>query len=302
MLLTPAASAPSEDGWVLEVKWDGMRAQALLDRGRLTVRSRRGRDCTAQFPELADAPPTATATHTLLLDGALVCFNQQGRPDFARLRARLARSGAGARAHAARNPVTLIVFDVLHADGHAVRRLPYGQRRKLLSELQLTGARWQTPEAFDAHADLIAATRAHDLEGVVAKRLDAADQPGRRSPTWRKIKNTRTERLVIVGWQPGLGEPDSLLLARPDPHTGKLRPAGRVPLRIAERDRATARRALAQLERPRRARGRLRMLEPALEIDVSHHGGTDGPVRDPHARTIRPRSTARSRQAASSSP
>jgi bifunctional non-homologous end joining protein LigD len=105
MLLPAAASASREDGWLVEVKWDGVRAQALLDCGRLTVRSRRGRDCTAQFPELADAPPTAAAKRTLLLDGELVCFNQQGRPDFAPLRGRLARSGAGARAHAARHPV-----------------------------------------------------------------------------------------------------------------------------------------------------------------------------------------------------
>ena len=53
MLLSAAAAPPAEDGWALEVKWDGIRAQALIDGGRLTVRSRRGRDCTSEFPELA---------------------------------------------------------------------------------------------------------------------------------------------------------------------------------------------------------------------------------------------------------
>ena len=122
----------------------------------------------------------------------------------------------------------------------------------------------------------------------MAKRRDAAYQEGRRSQTWRKIKNTRTETLIIAGWQPGLGEPDTLLLARSDA-TGQLRPAGRVALRVAARDRLAARHALAELERPRRARGRLRLLVPALEVDVIHHGPRDGPVRDPRAHTIRPR-------------
>src|SRR5918994_4915035 len=84
MLLATADGVPDDDGWALEVKWDGMRAQARIEHGRLRVRSRRGVDWTQQFPELADLPPRA-ADRSLLLDCELVCFNSAGYPDFARL-------------------------------------------------------------------------------------------------------------------------------------------------------------------------------------------------------------------------
>jgi ATP dependent DNA ligase domain len=123
MLLATADGVPDDDGWALEVKWDGMRAQARIEHGRLRVRSRRGVDWTQQFPELADLPPSA-ADRSLLLDCELVCFDSTGHPDFARLRARLARGSSQAARAAQLEPSTLIVFDVLHLDGRAVRRLP----------------------------------------------------------------------------------------------------------------------------------------------------------------------------------
>jgi bifunctional non-homologous end joining protein LigD len=52
MLLGSTTTVPDTPGWALEVKWDGMRAQARVDGRAVTVRSRSGRDCTAQFPEL----------------------------------------------------------------------------------------------------------------------------------------------------------------------------------------------------------------------------------------------------------
>jgi bifunctional non-homologous end joining protein LigD len=111
---------------VLELKWDGMRAQFRVARdGRWCLRSRPGRNCSDQFPELA---PVADALHghEVLLDGELVCLNADGRPDSHDLRRRLSASNAHAAARlGSRDPATLIVFDVLHLDGRAVRTLPY---------------------------------------------------------------------------------------------------------------------------------------------------------------------------------
>jgi bifunctional non-homologous end joining protein LigD len=177
MLLAAADGVPDDDGWALEVKWDGMRAQARIEHGQLRVRSRRGVEWTQQFPELADLPPGAP-DRSLLLDCELVCFGATGHPDFARLRGRLVRSGSQAGRAVQSAPATLIVFDVLHLDGRAVRRLPYSQRRRLLAELALDGEHWRTPRAYRAgRDDLAGVTREHGLEGVVAKRLSAR--------TWR---------------------------------------------------------------------------------------------------------------------
>src|SRR3954447_26279250 len=94
MLLTTANEIPTGDDWALEVKWDGMRAQLRFDGRRVTVRSRVGRDCTAQFAELRAIADTLDAE--VLLDGELVCFDHEGLPDFERLRSRLRPCAGGA--------------------------------------------------------------------------------------------------------------------------------------------------------------------------------------------------------------
>jgi bifunctional non-homologous end joining protein LigD len=116
--------------WVSEVKWDGIRAQLRIDRGSLTLRTRPGRNATSEFPELAALGETL-CTHRVLLDGELVCLDDDGRPDFAAVIGRMAggdRSGG--------RPVLLQLFDVLHLDGEPVRALPYQQRRELLSQIR----------------------------------------------------------------------------------------------------------------------------------------------------------------------
>jgi bifunctional non-homologous end joining protein LigD len=124
MLLTTANEVPTDGDWGLEVKWDGMRAHLRFDGRRVTVRSRVGRDCTAQFAELRAI--SATLDDEVLLDGELVCFDHEGLPDFERLRSRLCAHTSGA-ATAARltAPATLIVFDMLHLAGRSTRQLPY---------------------------------------------------------------------------------------------------------------------------------------------------------------------------------
>jgi bifunctional non-homologous end joining protein LigD len=85
--------------------------------------------------------------------------------------------------------------------------LPYSRRRALLEGLDLNGANWQVPPSFTAEsgADLRAVSREHRLEGIMAKRLQSRYEPGRRSTSWRKIKNVRSQEVVIGGWKPGEG-------------------------------------------------------------------------------------------------
>ena len=128
-----------------------------------------GRDCTAEFPELA-AIAGVLGRRRVILDGELVCLDHEGRPDFAALRARLGRHPRSGDRSVRIAPVMLMVFDVLHSDGWAVRRLPYARRRELLGELELEGPAWRTPRHFSGeHEALLAATAEQGLEGVVAK-------------------------------------------------------------------------------------------------------------------------------------
>jgi bifunctional non-homologous end joining protein LigD len=167
--------AGARDEWVLELKWDGMRAQFRVARdGNWCLRSRPGRDCSDQCPELA---PVAMALdgHQVLLDGELVCLGADGCPDFHSLRRRLSAADAHAASLlAAQHPATLI-FDVLHLDGRAVRALPYHRRRELLERTLPAGGRsWRIPPPLTGTLDAVLdVTRAHQLEGIVAKRVDA---------------------------------------------------------------------------------------------------------------------------------
>jgi bifunctional non-homologous end joining protein LigD len=261
----------------MEVKWDGIRAQLRYDGRRVCVRSRAGRNCTEEFPELA-AMADQLGARRVILDGELVCLGDDGKPDFTVLRKRLGRP-PGRRS--ARVPTaTLMIFDGLHLDGRAVRRLPYGARRELLLGLELEGPAWRTPRHFVGQAEeLLGATAELALEGVVAKRLDAPYREGR-SRYWIKHKHRRRQRLAVTGWRQRSGALPEFLLARPGAD-GRLRPAGSASFGLDADERAELLEALATRELPGPSRpGRMRRVRPGVEVVVDAHGSPAGPIRD----------------------
>lgn len=277
--LASTGVAPSDDAWAMEVKWDGMRAQLRFDGHALCVRSRPGRDCTAEFPELADLRDNLTDCK-IILDGELVSLSADGKPDFAALRTRLAgRSRRRAGPHDGQ--LTFMAFDLLHLDGRAVRHLPYWRRRELLAELELDVPLCRTPRHFVGEGPaLLAATAEQGLEGVVAKRLDAPYAEGRRSNAWVKQKHRRHERFVVTGWRERDRALPEFFLAR---RVGsQLRPAGSASLGLDHQRREDLLSALAEREliSSRRRRRGVRWVRPEIEVFADVHGRPDGPVRD----------------------
>jgi bifunctional non-homologous end joining protein LigD len=287
-MLARTGPVPAGDGWAFEVKFDGMRLQLRGDGRAVCLRSRPGRDCTEEFPELAPIQ-SPLGRHRVLLDGELVCLAADGSPDFASLRTRLRAPADKARRHAERSPVTYLAFDLLHLDGRSTRHLPYERRRELLLELGLgDGIRWRTPRHFVGESErVLAATWEHGLEGVVAKRLGSPYLPGARNGAWVKHKHRRTETFLVSGWSPTeRRRPESLLLARAR-RDGTLEPAGSVPFALANGQTDHARRQLETLVLPPTRRGqRIRRLAPGIRATVAFHGPTRGPVRDPILRAV----------------
>src|ERR1035437_7958761 len=123
------------------------------------------------------------SSHEAILDGELVAFDALGRPSFEALQQRMhVAARAQAKRHAAATPVTYVIFDLLWLDGHSLMALSYAERRELLAALKLTGASWRTPEhVLGGGAELLRASAEQGLEGILAKRLDSAYQPGLRS-------------------------------------------------------------------------------------------------------------------------
>lgn len=209
MLATAGSLPVDEDGWSYEFKWDGVRAVASVEGGRLRLTSRHGREMTATYPELR-ALGEALGSHQVVLDGELVALDATGRPSFEALQMRLhVVDAARARRLAQRNPATYLIFDLLHLDGISTVDLSYRQRRRLLEGLGLGAERWAVPASYPGPgADLLAAARASGLEGIVAKRDDSPYRPGRRSASWIKVKVFRTQEVVVGGWSPGRGSRD----------------------------------------------------------------------------------------------
>jgi bifunctional non-homologous end joining protein LigD len=231
MRATSAETIPTGDEWAFEIKWDGIRAIVFADRGSVRIQSSNQADITSRWPEV---PPLGAelAAHQVVLDGEIVTFNDEGRPDFGRLQSRMHLSSPTEAAKwSARQPAVLVVFDLLWLDGHDATPLAYEQRRQLLEELVEPGPNWQVPsyQRTDG-ADLLDAVHAKGMEGLMAKRLDSTYEPGRRSSAWRKLKKRRRQELVVGGWLAGEGNRErtlgALLVGYYD--DGHLRYAGRV--------------------------------------------------------------------------
>ncbi len=206
MLATPSTLPAEESEWAFEVKWDGVRAIARSQPGRIGLISRNGNDVTAAYPELR-ALNRALGSHEAILDGEIVAFDEQGRPSFQALQPRMhLRGEASVRRLARAMPVTYVLFDLLWLDGHSLMELPYTERRARLRALGLDGVRWRTPDyQRGAGTAFLAASREQHLEGILAKRLDSPYTPGARGGSWLKIKNVLRQELVIGGWTEGRG-------------------------------------------------------------------------------------------------
>ena len=301
MLATAGSMPPAreDDRWAYEMKWDGVRAVVYLsdDSDVPRVLSRNDRDVASSYPELrglAGAAPPA------VLDGEIVAF-AEGRPDFGALQQRM-HVGSPSPALLRAVPVTYLVFDVLWLEGRSLLDEPYAARREVLEELDLVGGPgFDTPPVFlGGGEEALALSEAGRLEGVVAKRVDSAYEPGRRSRSWVKVKHERTQEVVVGGWKPGEGRRSggigSLLLGVPGP--SGLVYAGHVGTGFSGAVLADLAARLEPLRRstppfadpvPREHARHAVWVEPALVGEVAFTEWTrDGRLRHPTWRGLRP--------------
>lgn len=255
-MLAKAGTLPHGSGWAFEVKWDGARVLAHSAPGHLTLRSRNLADVTARYPELSGPLGRGLGVHRAVLDGEVVAFDERGRPSFSALQRRMHLTGeAKVRRLARERPVRYVVFDLLWLDGHLLTDLPYQERRARLAALDLPrgGPAVLVPEPEDDGEALLAAAADLGLEGVIAKRRDAAYAIGRRGEAWTKVKLTGAQEFVIGGWTPGEGRRrdhlGALLVGLPDPESGELHYAGRVGTGFSDRTLAELRALLHDRER-----------------------------------------------------
>jgi bifunctional non-homologous end joining protein LigD len=218
-LATLVESVPAGNGWLHEMKYDGYRALVATGKGGPRIYTRSGLDWTDKFASIAEAAADLPAS-SALIDGEVVAF-KAGKPDFSTLQDALS-NGSGALA--------FFAFDLLEQDGEDLTDLPQIERKERLRTL-IAGADPRllfSEHILGAGEKLFEAMCREGHEGVISKRADAPYR-GTRSKSWLKIKCTRRQEFVIIGWLPssarGRGLKSLLLAVHED---GALHYAGKV--------------------------------------------------------------------------
>lgn len=196
-MLATLGELPEGEEWVYEIKWDGVRALARIDRdGRkreLRLTSRNDNDLTARYSDLEDLASAIPARALpVLLDGELVAFDDDGKPNFGLLQ-------QGTR------PVTFAIFDLLVERGEEITGLPWDERRARLEKLGISAARASVPGVYDDGRELLERMIERGMEGVLAKRRTGTYRSGKRARDWIKVKPKPRQEFVIGGWTEGGG-------------------------------------------------------------------------------------------------
>ncbi|GAC1558966.1 MAG: DNA ligase D [Beijerinckiaceae bacterium] len=270
---------PDNAGWLHEIKLDGYRLQAEIDRGSVTLRTRRGLDWTPKFPNLAQEF-AALPVPTGLIDGEAVVEDTAGVSDFSALQAALSEGRAEA--------IVFYAFDLLHIDGYDLTRAPLRERKAALGQLlagQNSGRLRFSSDFAEGGERLLQHVCRLGAEGIVSKR---ADEPyrGGRSKGWLKSKCADRQEFVVTGYVPSTISTKaigSLVVGYYD--KGRLMHAGRVgtgyTMRVAQDlfkllDADRVQRSPFADPLPAEARRDVRFVAPKRVVEVAFRGWTAG--------------------------
>jgi DNA ligase-1 len=205
-----AETLGGRDEWLVEWKWDGIRAQLIHRAGQVFLWSRGEELITTRFPEITAA--AAELPQGTVLDGEVLAFEDGVPRPFADLQRRIGRERR-VQEVAADVPVAFLTYDILEHDGVDIRELPLRERRSRLLALEanLTVGRIHVSEeltalTWEALALRRDESRARGVEGLMLKRWTSAYRPGRKRGDWWKWKIApHTIDAVLIYAQPGSG-------------------------------------------------------------------------------------------------
>jgi bifunctional non-homologous end joining protein LigD len=222
-LATLSKAVPCDGHWLYEIKFDGYRLLARIERGRARLFTRNGHDWSDRMKPLV-ADLEATGVQSAWLDGEIVVMGERGVPDFNALQKAFDVKRSG--------DIVFCLFDAPYFEGHDLRAVPLVSRRALLKALLdekgTDRLRFSADFAGDG-ADILQSACRAGLEGVIAKRRDAP-YVSARTESWLKLKCAQRQEFVVIGFtdrSDGRPEVGSLLLGYHD-EQGTLRSAGSV--------------------------------------------------------------------------
>jgi len=292
MLATLVDEIPRGDEWLHEVKYDGYRMLCRIDKGKVTIFSRNGKEWTGALGRIADAVGKL-GLKSAWLDGEVTVVDDRGRTSFQALQ--------NALSDPAGEQLVYFVFDVLYLDGYDLLGVSLSDRKRLLRTLipaKASHLRFSVdiPGSGEEFFKQACALR---LEGAVSKRADSTYRGGVRTRDWVKVKCEQRQEMVIGGFTDPQGSRNgfgALLLGVYEPG-GKLRYSGKVGTGFNDKMLASLRRKLDGLVRsstpfvnpPRgfEARG-VHWVKPRLVAEISFTEWTeDGTLRHPSFQGLR---------------
>ncbi len=261
-LATLVDRAPAGEDWLHEIKFDGYRAIARIDRGAVTMYSRNEKDWTEPFAAVVDEL-TRLPAQSAVLDGEVAVVLPDGRTSFQELREALGAGQDAAREEGV-GRLVYFIFDLLHLDGYDLTMAALEDRKELLRRLlarEGQGGRLRYSEHIvGGGADVFGQACRMQLEGIVSKRSGSPYRPGVRGGEWVKTKCKNRQEFIVGGYTDPAGARTgfgALLLGVNE--AGGLRYVGKVGTGFDERSLRTL---AARLEG-------LRVSSPAVHRPVS---------------------------------
>jgi bifunctional non-homologous end joining protein LigD len=200
-MLAKVAPKPFTDkDWVFEIKWDGFRAIAYVEK-EFSLKSRNQKELKQNFPELEQLKQLC---NNLVIDGEIIIM-REGKPDFQSLLERSQAVSPGEiKRQGTRSPAIYVVFDVLEKDEKPLTNLPLIERKRILRESLKEGSNVILNDFLEEKGEAYYASAIEKgLEGVIAKRKDSRYEEGLRTGSWLKIKKLHVCDCVIFGYTRG---------------------------------------------------------------------------------------------------
>jgi bifunctional non-homologous end joining protein LigD len=190
-MLVKETKIPFNDkDWVFEIKWDGYRAIAELNRDDVKLYSRNGNLFNTAFPEVTQA--LAKMNLEVVIDGEIVVMDEEGMPNF-----QLLQHYGEDRLH----PIYYYVFDILKINNQSVMQLPLLERKeKLRALLKADDIIKYSDHIEEKGKEMFVLVGKKNMEGIIAKKTNSTYLPGRRTANWLKIKHHKTIDAVIGGF------------------------------------------------------------------------------------------------------
>ncbi|MBQ3211886.1 MAG: non-homologous end-joining DNA ligase [Oscillospiraceae bacterium] len=289
MLIGAEGEPFDSSDYLFELKLDGERCLALLDREKTVLRNKRGNLLLPRFPELAEIHRQVKAP--CILDGELM-VQKNGTPSFAEVQRRtMMTDKLKIQLAARRSPATFVAFDLLELRGDDMMGQPLYRRKEQITATVRESERLAVSRVIKEHGTALYDLAVEkNLEGIVAKRWDSLYYPGKRTKDWIKIKFLKDDDFVVCGYIRKSGSVTSLVLGQYE--NGMLAYKGHVTLGVSN---DVLHQLMASVQRPEppmpvpSGHEKAVWLEPELVCSVRYMERTaSGALRQPVFKGLRP--------------